>query len=103
VHIGLYTVYAHYRHFELFANPIVFHSNIEAREASDIMATTSEATTTAGPTLKEVNGAGTGVNHGSDRIEKDHTLSHTATNISLSPELFEKVTRYTPIWSPPRY
>ena len=27
----------------------------------------------------------------SDRIEKDPQLTHTATNISMSPELFEKL------------
>ena len=28
---------------------------------------------------------------GSDRIEKEPQLTHTTTNISLSPELFEKL------------
>ncbi|KAH7115250.1 plasma membrane ammonium transporter [Dendryphion nanum] len=44
--------------------------------------TTSEST---GPTVREVNG------HGSDRIDKGTPLTHTTTNISLSPELFEKL------------
>jgi hypothetical protein len=69
------------------------------------MATTTE---TSGPAVKEIDGtgaAGTGVGVGShshghghghghghrDTIEKDTPLTHTATNISLSPELFEKV------------
>lgn len=60
------------------------------------MATTTEPAITTGPTSEEVNGAGPSVSHGSDRIEKDNTLSHTATNISLSPELFEKVSDSTP-------
>lgn len=56
------------------------------------MATTTSTTHTAtevpgttGPTVREVNG------HGADRIDKGAPLTHTTTNISLSPELFEKV------------
>ena len=58
------------------------------------MATTTE---TPGPTIKEVNGTGAGTGNGveahrdRDVIEKETPLTHTATNISLSPELFEKV------------
>ena len=45
------------------------------------MATTTE--TIGSTTFKEING---------DRIDKGAPLTHTTTNISLSPELFEKVT-----------
>jgi len=43
------------------------------------MAETAET----GPTVREVNG--------SDRIEKGPALAHTTTNISMTPELFEKL------------
>ncbi|KAF2108381.1 plasma membrane ammonium transporter [Lophiotrema nucula] len=48
------------------------------------MATTTEPTTGL-PTVREVNGSSP------DRIEKEGPLTHTTTNISLSPELFEKL------------
>jgi hypothetical protein len=44
------------------------------------MATTTE--TSGSTTIREANG---------DRIDKGTPLTHTTTNISLSPELFEKV------------
>lgn len=48
-------------------------------------ATSNEATTNES-TIREVNGT-------NDKIEKENhnPLTHTATNITLSPELFEKV------------
>ena len=49
------------------------------------MTTPLETTGTAGPTVREANGH--------DRIEKGSPLTHSTTNISLSPELFEKVSR----------
>ncbi|KAF2005812.1 plasma membrane ammonium transporter [Amniculicola lignicola CBS 123094] len=48
------------------------------------MATTTETTN---HTVREVNGSGTR----QDSIEKGTPLAHTTTNISLSPELFEKL------------
>jgi hypothetical protein len=45
------------------------------------MATTTE--TSGSTTIREIN---------DDRIDKGAPLTHTTTNISLSPELFEKVT-----------
>jgi hypothetical protein len=57
--------------------------------------TTTYEPTTYEPTTNGVHGSGSGTGtnmaSGSDRIEKGNTLTHTATNISLSPELFEKV------------
>lgn len=49
------------------------------------MATTNETTGAGDPTVRQVNGTET------DKIEKESKLTHTTTNISLSPELFEKV------------
>lgn len=48
-------------------------------------ATTTAPETTGHTTIREVNGTS------GDRIEKETPLSHTTTNISLSPELFEKL------------
>jgi hypothetical protein len=42
----------------------------------------TSADTTGSTTMREING---------DRIDKGTPLTHTTTNISLSPELFEKV------------
>lgn len=47
--------------------------------------TTANPETTGDSTIREVNGTKT------DRIEKEPHLTHTTTNISLSPELFEKL------------
>ena len=43
-------------------------------------------TAATGPTYREVNSGA-----GSDRIDKGPALAHTTTNISMTPELFEKL------------
>lgn len=73
--------------FQLQDHTFAYHTHgVQWNQIKKMATTTETAGTTGTATIREVNG--------NDRIEKGTPLTHTTTNISLSPELFEKVVHF---------